>query len=154
MRKFSKILESTSTKKYFEVKCNLTLFLEVENEGEAGYLSDSILGSIKEQTDFVIEDIKEIAKEEYREYFESISDIHTWNEIGGYLQKEFEFSDFKMVLDFINKVGELSELENHHPEIKVDFNKVQLKLKTHDQNKITELDHKLAKLIDDIIIIK
>lgn len=154
MRKFSKILESTSGKKYFEVKCNLTLFLEAENEGEAGYLSDSILGGLKEQTDFVIGDIKEITKNEFKEYFESVSDIHTWNEIGGYLQKEFEFSDFKMALDFVNKVGDVSESENHHPEIKVDFNKVQLKLKTHDQNKITDLDHKLAKLIDDIIIIK
>lgn len=154
MRKFSKILENITSKKYFEVKCQVVLFIDAETEGEAGYLSDSILGGIKEQTNFVIDSISEITKEEYSEYFESKSDIHDWSEVDGYLQKEFEFSDFKNSILFVEKVGELSESENHHPDISINFNRVLLKLRTHDQNKITDLDHKLAKMIDDIINIK
>jgi hypothetical protein len=66
MKKFSKILESNTLKKYFKVECTLTLYIESENEGEAGYLSDSILGSIKEQTDFSIMSIEDVSEEEYK----------------------------------------------------------------------------------------
>ena len=66
MKKFSKILESNTLKKYFKVECTLTLYLEADNDGEAGYLSDSILGSIKEQTDFSIMSIEDVSEEEYK----------------------------------------------------------------------------------------
>jgi 4a-hydroxytetrahydrobiopterin dehydratase len=39
---------------------------------------------------------------------------------------------------------------NHHPEITNVYNKVTLKLKTHDKDSITELDHQMRKKIDDL----
>jgi len=71
MKKFSKILESNTLKKsgaisHYKVECTLTLYLEADNDGEAGYLSDSILGSIKEQTDFSIMSIEDVSEEEYK----------------------------------------------------------------------------------------
>ena len=149
MRKFTKILENIAEQKYFEIKAEVTLVVKAENEGEAGYLADSILGGIEEQTDFIVQNISEISEEDFKKQFES-NQMDNWNESGGYLQKSFEFKDFKEALDFINKVGMISESMNHHPEIINNYNKVHLKLKTHDKNQITELDHKMAKKVDDL----
>jgi 4a-hydroxytetrahydrobiopterin dehydratase len=148
MKKFSKILENIAEQKYFEITAEITLLVKAENEGEAGYIGDSILGGIEEQSDFLIQDISELNEEKYKKQFESFQT--QWRESGGYLQKTFEFKDFREALDFINKVGIISESMNHHPEIINNYNKVHLKLKTHDKNQSTELDHKVAKKVDDL----
>ena len=149
MKKFTKILENINGQKYFEITAEVKLLVKADNEGVAGYLGDSILGGIEEQSDFIIENISEISEEEFKKQFESVQ-TENWNETGGFLQKSFQFKDFKEALDFINKVGMISESMNHHPEILNNYNKVHLKLKTHDKNQITELDHQMAKKVDDL----
>jgi len=153
MKKFSKILENINNQKYFEILATINLIVEASSEGEAGYLGDSILGGIEEQSDFTIQNIAEISKEDYQKNFESLDsskNYENWSEISGKLEKTYQFKDFKEALDFINKVGEISEKMKHHPEILNDYNKVILKLKTHDKNQITELDYKFAKKVDDL----
>lgn len=59
MKKFTKILENQNNEKFYEVSVELKLLVKAENEGEAGYLSDSILGSIEEQSDYTILNIEE-----------------------------------------------------------------------------------------------
>ena len=59
MKKFTKILENQNNEKFYEVSVELKLLVKEENEGEAGYLSDSILGSIEEQSDYAILNIEE-----------------------------------------------------------------------------------------------
>ena len=74
-----------------------------------------------------------------------------WNEVDGKLERNFEFKDFLHALDFINKLTVICESENHHPEINWIYNKINLKLSTHDAGDIiTEKDIKLANLIDEI----
>lgn len=156
MRKFSKITENKNIK-HFQITSEVTLIVKAESEGEAGYLADSILGSINEQTDFKVQDILELTEEEYKKtleaYIVSLSEevkTNKWGEIDGYLQNSFKFKDFKEALNFINKVGEISEKMNHHPEITNVYNKVTLKLKTHDKNQITDLDYQMAKKVDQL----
>ena len=77
--------------------------------------------------------------------------MNSWNESGGFLQKTFEFKDFKEALDFINKVGIISESMNHHPDILIyGWNKIRITLSTHDAGGLTELDFKLAGKIDEL----
>jgi 4a-hydroxytetrahydrobiopterin dehydratase len=64
--------------------------------------------------------------------------------------KEFSFKDFNEALDFVNKVAELSEEMNHHPEINWNYNKVKITLVTHDEGRVTQKDTDLSKRIDDI----
>ena len=59
MKKFTKILENQDNERLYEVSVELKLLIKAENEGEAGYLSDSILGSIEEQSDYTILNIEE-----------------------------------------------------------------------------------------------
>lgn len=69
------------------------------------------------------------------------------------LTKEFQFKDFSLALAFVNKILPLAEKQNHHPDILIhSYNKVQIMLYTHNQNKITDKDYTLAKKIDEIKI--
>jgi 4a-hydroxytetrahydrobiopterin dehydratase len=149
MIKFTKIIESLSKNRIYQIDASLKLIVNADSEGEAGYLADSILAGIEEQSDFTIQNISEISEEEFKKQFESIQTTQ-WSETGGYLQKSFEFKDFREALNFINKVGVISESMNHHPEIINNYNKVHLKLKTHDKKQITELDYQMAKKVDDL----
>ena len=67
-----------------------------------------------------------------------------WNEIEGALERTFELGDFREALAFVNKVGELAEAENHHPDIAVSYNKVTLRWWTHTAGGITDRDRELA----------
>lgn len=73
MKKFTKLVLENENQKYYETHSKLKLFIKASNEGEAAYKSDSILGSIEGQIDFSIDLIEEISKDEYQQYFESIT---------------------------------------------------------------------------------
>ena len=54
MKKFTKILEEIENGRFFKVSAEVELILPADNEGEAGYLSDSILASIEYGADYRI----------------------------------------------------------------------------------------------------
>lgn len=60
MKKFSKILENSKNEKTYLVDATLKLIIKSTNEGEAGYLADSILGGIEEMHNYEIINLKEI----------------------------------------------------------------------------------------------
>jgi 4a-hydroxytetrahydrobiopterin dehydratase len=65
-----------------------------------------------------------------------------------HLEKEFIFKDFKEALSFTNKVGDLAEKENHHPDIHLTYGKVTIQLWTHKIDGLTESDFILAAKCD------
>ena len=68
-----------------------------------------------------------------------------WSEADGALERTFEFASFVEALAFVNRVGELAESENHHPDIAVDYNRVTLRWWTHTAGGITDRDEELAR---------
>lgn len=75
-----------------------------------------------------------------------------WKEIDNEIVREFEFKDFSEAFAFMTRVAILAEKHNHHPWWSNVYNKVTIKLTTHDAgNKITEKDKKLAKEIDQLL---
>ena len=75
-----------------------------------------------------------------------------WQEENNSLYKKFQFKDFKDAFAFLTKVAIVSETVNHHPTIKNTWNTVELWLSTHDAgNVVTEKDHQLAKMIDELL---
>ena len=148
MKKFTNLLLENETKKYFEILATINLIVEANSEGEAGYLGDSILGGIEEQSDFIIQNISEISEKDFKKQFESVQTTQ-WNETGGYLQKSFEFKDFKEALAFINKVGAIAESEGHHPDIHlVDYKFVNIDLSTHAIGGLSQNDFIVAAKIN------
>ncbi len=72
-----------------------------------------------------------------------------WNSSEGQLHREFEFKNFIEAFAFVTKVALLAERVNHHPEIRILYNVVEIYLSTHDEeNTITEKDRHLAEKID------
>jgi len=66
MKRFSKLVESKNLQKNFKVSAEVELVFKADNEGEAGYLGDSELGSLENQVNFNILDISEITEEEFK----------------------------------------------------------------------------------------
>lgn len=73
-----------------------------------------------------------------------------WDKQDNKLVKEFKFDDFKQALAFVNKVGELVEQAQHHPDIELGWGRVEISLTTHDEGGVTDKDRTLAKIIDKL----
>ena len=67
-----------------------------------------------------------------------------------YLIKEFAFKNFKESQKFINKVSEVAENENHHPDISFGWGYCKIKIFTHAIKGLAESDFILAAKIDKI----
>lgn len=66
------------------------------------------------------------------------------------LRRQFKFKDFKEALVFVNKVGEIAEAEQHHPDICFTWGKVQIDLFTHAVGGLSENDFILASKINKL----
>lgn len=63
--------------------------------------------------------------------------------------REHKLADFRAAIAFVDRVAELAEQANHHPDILVHgWNKVRLTLSTHSEGGLTEADFALAARID------
>ena len=73
----------------------------------------------------------------------------SWVEGDGYLTGEFEFADFTTAFGFMTRVAFIAERLNHHPEWSNVYNKVTIRLTTHDEgNIVTDLDREFAAAVD------
>lgn len=74
-----------------------------------------------------------------------------WTEENNELVKQFTFSDFSEAFAFMTRVAILAEKHNHHPWWSNVYNKVEIRLTTHDAgNTITKKDRDLAEAIDKL----
>lgn len=75
-----------------------------------------------------------------------------WKEEKNQLIRHFEFRNFVEAFAFMTRVAFLAEKQGHHPEWKNVYNKVEIRLSTHDAgNVVTDKDRKLAAAIDALI---
>jgi 4a-hydroxytetrahydrobiopterin dehydratase len=77
--------------------------------------------------------------------------IDGWSEVDNALERTFELPDFVAALAFVNRVGELAEAENHHPDIAISYNRVTLRWWTHTAGGITDRDRELAAKTDQLV---
>jgi 4a-hydroxytetrahydrobiopterin dehydratase len=74
-----------------------------------------------------------------------------WKEENNTLKRSFTFKDFSEAFAFMARVALLAEKMDHHPDWSNAYNKVSIKLSTHDAGDIvTDKDRKLAKAIDKL----
>lgn len=78
---------------------------------------------------------------------ERLAAIPPWTRVGDSLENTFQLSGFPQAIAFVNRVAELAEQANHHPDIQIRWNKVSLSLSTHSAGGLTELDFELAAQI-------
>ena len=68
-----------------------------------------------------------------------------------HLKKLYKFTNFLEALEFTNKVGNLAEEQNHHPDINLAWGEVEIKIWTHKINGLTESDFIFAAKSDELL---
>ncbi len=94
---------------------------------------------------------KPMEAEDIKKY---ISQVNDWEVVENRkIKKEFRFKDFQETMNFVNRVAELSESENHHPNIYIFYNRVRFELSTHVIHGLSENDFIMAAKIDELIVL-
>jgi 4a-hydroxytetrahydrobiopterin dehydratase len=81
---------------------------------------------------------------------ELLAEIEGWESADNSIRRRFEFPDFAAALEFVNKVGELAEEADHHPDISFGWGFAEIVLTTHDRGGVTDVDIALAARIDSV----
>ena len=103
MKKFSKILEYNSNEKHYKVFAKIQLIIPAENEGEAGYISDSVLASVDYNYDYTIDLIEETD--------ERISDSFV-KESKSNIKKEIKENEYQMISGIIDILKKVKDKDN------------------------------------------
>ena len=70
----------------------------------------------------------------------ALVDLPDWTMEGGRLVRAWSFPSFADAMRFVNQVAELAEARDHHPDIHIFYNRVELELISHDVRGITRRD--------------
>jgi 4a-hydroxytetrahydrobiopterin dehydratase len=95
------------------------------------------------------EEVGAMAKLSKAEVSERLKRLKGWRLHADTIKKEYQFPSFPKAIKFVNKVAEISEQADHHPDILICFRKVTLSLSTHDEGGITQKDFKLAEQLEE-----
>ena len=79
-----------------------------------------------------------------------LENLKDWHFKENAIEKDFKFKNFSQALGFIVQVGVLAEKMNHHPELFNVYNKVNIRLNTHDSGGVTAKDFELAAQIETL----
>lgn len=79
-----------------------------------------------------------------------LSALNDWKFDDDTIRRSFKFGNFAQALTFVNKVGEIAESMDHHPDIKFGWGYAKVKSTTHDRDGVTDFDIELARQIDEI----
>jgi 4a-hydroxytetrahydrobiopterin dehydratase len=91
--------------------------------------------------------MKTLTEEEIKK---KVSEIEDWSVDGKRLVRELIFQDFISAFAFMTECAFASEKLNHHPDWCNRFDRVTIRLTTHDAGGLTELDFRLADSIDAV----
>ena len=80
-----------------------------------------------------------------------LAEVDGWKRDGDAVKRQFEFDDFQASVDFVNRITPVAEEMNHHPDIAISWNTVDLSLSTHSEGGITDNDFDLARQIDQLV---
>jgi 4a-hydroxytetrahydrobiopterin dehydratase len=67
------------------------------------------------------------------------------------IEREIKFKDFRQAMDFVGKVAEVAEEQDHHPDIFISYNKARMTLSTHKVGGLSRNDFILAAKIDQLV---
>ena len=87
-----------------------------------------------------------LSKDEVEQRLKSLDG---WKRDDDEIEKKYEFADFAQAMAFVNRVAQAAEAMDHHPDIEISYNKVEMSLSTHSEGGITQKDFDLAAKIDE-----
>jgi len=84
------------------------------------------------------------------EIAERLKELSGWERRGKEIHRLKQFADFTSAMEFVNRVAQLAEAADHHPDILIEYNRVTLKLSTHSAGGLTLKDFDLARQINSL----
>ena len=81
---------------------------------------------------------------------EHLKNLEGWEFRDKEIHKNFKRKDFVDSIGFVSRIALLAERADHHPDIMVRYNKVDITLSTHSEGGVTEKDIKLAGEIEEV----
>jgi len=81
---------------------------------------------------------------------EALAGLPNWSDVEGRdaIQRTFEFRNFNEAFGFMTRIALIAEKMNHHPEWFNVWNRVEVTLSTHDAGGLSELDVRMAGIMD------
>ena len=89
-----------------------------------------------------------IAKLTEAEIAAALPNVPGWTRNGDGIERQYKFADFTQAFAFMARVALLAEKADHHPEWSNVYNRVDIRLTTHDAGGISARDFALARAID------
>ncbi len=77
-----------------------------------------------------------------------LEELEGWKREDRFIQRTFKLPRFLKAIEFINRVAELAEEADHHPNLSNVWRSVTLKFTTHDAGGLTERDFNMASKIN------
>ena len=74
-----------------------------------------------------------------------------WREEDDALVRQFELESFPAAIAFVQRLAELAERENHHPDIDIRYRRVVVRWTTHSAGGVTDRDRTLAARTADLV---
>ena len=82
---------------------------------------------------------------------ERLDKLEGWDYVDGAIETKFEFKDFRQAFAVMTMIAFECEAQNHHADWRNVYNKLHIRLYSHDAGGITERDFKLAHSIWEIV---
>jgi len=79
-----------------------------------------------------------------------LKSVPNWSKRARTISRTFEFEGFLKSINFVNRIARKAQRMNHHPDIEIRFDRVTLKLTTHDEGGITKKDFSLARQCEEV----
>lgn len=81
----------------------------------------------------------------------ALIDLDGWEFDGEAIRRDLRFEGFREAIAFINRVADLADAADHHPELTNVYWNVTVVLTTHDAGGVTSKDLELARAIDGVV---
>ena len=67
------------------------------------------------------------------------------------IERTFQLAGFLETMAFVNAVAYIAQRHNHHPELRVSFNRCSVRWQTHDVHGISQADFDCAARVDALV---
>ncbi len=81
---------------------------------------------------------------------EALKGLPGWGAEGDALTRTFKFKDHIEAMGFVTRVAMAAEVMDHHPDLRIVYSTVEIRLNSHDAGGVTERDVKLAGKINEL----
>ena len=81
----------------------------------------------------------------------SLATLKGWSLEGDAIRKQYTFADFRAAMAFVNRVADVAEGADHHPDIAISYRRVTLTYSTHSEGGLTDKDFAGAQAVDGLV---